>query len=298
MKYRKTTLAQDESFALSSTLTADMGVNPISHLIVTMRFLNVTDEATLTEILTRFGTITVTRFGETIFNMTAIDLQKWNAIWFRNLPILTNQVATDNAARYISLAIPFSRKPYDPKEGLPTTKRGELQVQVVAGSSDAALDNATIQIEQVEMLEAKPERFLKVTTLTQTMVSGVDNDIPLPIGNEYVNLTVFSTTVPTGTAFTTTADKLKLLIDNVEEMYANSQWESFHGELLLRLGHRQAYDASADNDDVANYGIMDFSPNEEDIFLLDTKGKTQSTLRITAGDANALRAMIAELVKN
>lgn len=298
MFYRHTTLAQDESFAASATITADMGVNPISHLIITLRCLNVTDEGTLTEILARFGTITVTRFGETIFNMTAADLHKWNMIWFRNTPILANQVATDNAARYITLIVPFSRMTFNPLEGLPKTLRGELQVQVTAGSSDAAVDNATLQIEQVEMLDANPKRFVKVTTLTQTMASGSDNDIPLPIGNDYASVTIFSTTVPTGTAFTTTADKVRLLLDNVETGFISSQWESLHGALLQRIGHRQDYDASADNDLLANYGIMDFSPNDTDDFLLSTKGKTQSTLRVTAGDANNVRAMVAELVTN
>lgn len=298
MQYRKTAIAQDVSFPVSTTITADMGVNPISHLVVTMRSLNVTDEATLTELLTRMGQITVTRFGETIFNMSAIDLQKHNAVMFRNMPILANQVATDNATRYISLIVPFSREIYNPAEGLPKTLRGELQVQVTSGSVDTATDNATLQIEQVEMLEATPKRFMKTTTLSQTMVSGVENNIALPIGNDYAAIVLFSTTVPTGTAFTTTADKMKLLIDNVEHTIVTTQWESAHGELLNRLGHREAYDASADNDDVANYAILDFSPRNTDDFIVQTKGKTQATLSITAGDANAVRAMISELVAN
>lgn len=298
MQYRKTALAQDVAFAINSTITADMGVNPISHLIVTMRGLNVTDEATLAEILTRFGNITVTRFGETIFNMSAADLQKYNAVMFRNMPILANQVATDNAARYVSLIVPFSREIYNPMEGLPKTLRGELQVQVSAGTADTAIDNCTLQIEQVEMLDASPKRFMKTTTLSQTMVSGVENNIALPIGNEYVGIVLFSTTVPTGTSFTTTIDKAKLLIDNVENTIVTTQWESLHGELLNRIGQRLAYDASADNDDVVNYAILDFSPRGGDDFLVNTKGKTQSTLSITAGDANAVRAMVAELVAN
>jgi hypothetical protein len=171
-------------------------------------------------------------------------------------------------------------------------------VQVTSGSSDAELDGCTLQIEQVEMLDASPKRFMKTTTLSQTMVSGVDNNIALPIGNEYASISIFSTTVPTGTSFTTTADKIKLLIDNVENTIVTTQWESAHGEVLNRLGHRQDYDASADNNDVANYAILDFSPRNTDDFLVQTKGKTQSTLVITAGDANPVRAMISELVAN
>jgi len=298
MQYRKTAIAQDVAYATGAVITADMGVNPISHLVVTLRGLNVTNEATLAEILARFGQISVTRFGETIFNMSAVDLQKWNAVMLRNMPILANQVATDNATRYLSLVVPFSRDIFNPVEGLPKTLRGELQVQVTAGPSDAEIDGCSIQIEQVEMLDATPKRFLKTTTLSQTMVSGIENNVALPIGNDYSSIVLFSTTVVTGTSFVNTIEKAKLLLDNVEFQIVNTQWESLRGELVNRIGQRAAYDASADNDDVHNYAVLDFTPRNTDDWLIVTKGKTQATLQITAGDANPIRAMISELVAN
>lgn len=299
MKYRRTAIAQDVSLPINTTVTADLGVNPLSHLVITLRGINTAAaEATIAQILARFGNITVTRYGETIFNMSATDLFRWNMIWFRNNPVVTNQVATINAARFVTLVVPFSRVAYNPNEGIPQTLRGEMQCQVTSGTSDANFSSCTLQVEQVEMLEAKPKMFLKTTTLSQTMVSGVDNNIALPIGNKYAGLTLFSTTVPTGTSFTTTADKVKLLLDNVEEMFVTSQWESLHGEVLLRVGARSEYDLSADNEDISNYAIMDFAPNVSDDFLVETKGRTTSTLVINAGDAQPVRVMVSELVAN
>lgn len=296
MEYRRTVIADDVSVAASSVTTFDMPVNPISHLMFTMRFLNVTDEATLAQILARISNVTVTRFGQAIFNLSGADLQKLNFLMYGKAPILGNQVATDNAARFISMIIPFSRKPYDQNEGLPATLRGELKIQVTLSATETDVDNVSLQIEAIEMLGAAPKRYLKVTTLTQTLVSGVDNDLNLPIGNVYAGIMLFSTTVPTGTAFTTTADKVRFLLDNVERNYVTSNWESLHGELLLRPGHTEVYDASADNDDVVNYGLLDFSPANDDTYLVDTKGKSQCVLKITAGDANPVRVFPIELV--
>ncbi len=297
MDYRRTVIAQDESIAASATSTFDLPVNPLSHLVLTIRGLNVTDEATLAEVLARITAITVTRFGSAIFDMSAADLHKLDAIMFGNMPILANQVATDNATRTLSLIIPFSRKLYSSTEGLPGTKKGELKLQVTASASEAALDNITLQIEAVEILGTSPTQHLKITTLSQTMTSGVDNDVDLPIGNKYAGLLVFSTTVPTGTVFTTTADKMRFLIDNVERNLANANWESLHGELLLRLGHREAYDASADDDDVSNYALVDFDPGRDDNFLVDTQNVSSVVLKIAAGDGNAVRVFPIELTK-
>lgn len=298
MKFRNSIVAENTSAAASSTTTFDLPVNPMSHLILTMRFLNVTDEATLAEVLARLSVIQVTRFGQQIFSMSGADLQKINMIIFGNNPILNNQVATDNAARYISMAIPFSRVLCNPNEGIGATQRGELKLQITLSATETACDNVSFQVEAFEMLGANPKSYLKTTTLSFTTVSGVDNDIPLPLGNKYVGLGIFSTTVPTGTAYTTTAQKMRLLVDNQEYGYVSTLWESLHGALINRIGQREEYDASADNDDTNNYALMDFSPTDNDDWLVETKGSTQAVLKITAGDANPVRVFPIELVAN
>jgi hypothetical protein len=298
MRFRNTVVADSVSVAASSVNTFDLPVNPISHLVFTMKFLNVTDEATLAQILARLSNIQVSRFGQQIFNMSGADLQKMNAILFKSMPIVANQVATDNAARYVSLIIPFSRILMNPAEGIGATQRGELKLQVTMSSSETDVDNVSLQVEAVEMLGATPKRYLKSTTLSYTTVSGVDNDIPLPIGNQYVGLGVFSTTVPTGTSFTASAQKMRLMLDNVETDYVATTWESLHGALLNRIGHREVYDASADNDDVANYALLDFSPTNDDNWLIDTKGLSMATLKVTAGDTGPVRVFPLELVSN
>lgn len=296
MDYRRTTIAQDESVAASSVTTYDLPVNPVSHLVLTLKGLNVTDEATLAQILARLSNVTVSRFGANIINLSGADLHALNGVMFGNMPILTNQVATDNATRAISFIIPFGRKLYDPNECLPETLRGELRMSVTMSATETELDGMILQIEAVELIGAKPKSHLKVTTISLTPTSGVDNDVDLPVGNKFAGILLFSTTVPTGTVWTTTIDRIKLLVDGVEKEIANANWEALHGELLSRVGQKQQYDASANDDDLTLYALADFSPHGEDTFLVDTKDRRQAILRITAGDASALRALPIEVV--
>lgn len=296
MDYRRSVIAQNQSVAASSVTTFDLPVNPLSHLIFTLKGLNVTDEATLAEILARVSRFEVTRFGQSIYAMSGADLWALNAVMMRNMPILFNQIATDNAARAISLVIPFGRKLYNPNEGMPGTSRGELKLQVTMSATETAIDGMILQIEAVEMIGASPKNFVKATTISLTTVSGIENAIDLPIGNKLASLLMFSTTVPATTAFTATISKIRFLFNNIERNIAAANWESLHGDLLARLGHREAYDGSADNDDLYQYALADFSPNDDDTFVVETKGASSVVLGVTAGDAAAIRVIPVELV--
>jgi len=295
MKYTRSVIAQNQAVAAGSVSTWDLPVNPISHLIITIRGLNVTDEATIEQILERLQKIEVLHKGSSIASINGTDLHKLDAILFGKMPILFNQVSTDKAARALSLVLPFGRRMLDPNEAFPASSRGELKLQITISPTETDINNITLQIEAVEMPEAKPKQYLKVTTLSLTPTSGIDNDIALPIGNKYAGLMLYSHTVPTSTSFTATISKAKLLLNGLEQYFSSANWESLHGDLLGRLGHQEAYDTSADVDDVNKYALMDFSPNNADDFLLDSKGASSLVLKVTAGDGNAIRVLPLEI---
>jgi len=296
MKYTRSVIAQNQSVAASSTTTWDLPVNALSHLIITIRGINAAAvEATLADILGRLAKIEVLYKGSSVASISGADLHKLDAIMFGKMPILANQVATASASRYLSLILPFSRVLLNPNEGFPASARGELKLQITLSASEAAISTITLQIEAIEMPEAKPKQYLKATTLSLIPTSGVDNDIALPIGNKYAGLMLFSTTIPTGTSFVATISKAKLLLNGLEQYFSSTNWESLHGDLFNRIGHVEVYDASADDDDLKNYALMDFTPNSADDFLLDSKGASSLVLKITAGDANVLRVIPLEL---
>jgi len=292
----RSVVAQNASIAAGETVTYDLPTNPLSHLIFTIRGLNVTDEASLGQILSRLTSVNILYRGSNIISMNGADLNAMNAMLFGHAPMLENQVATDNAARTLSLIIPLGRKLYDGSECFPATNRGELQCQIVLDSTVTDIDNIAYQIESVELPGAKPTAFLKATTLSLTPASVGAVDLALPIANKYAYIMLYSTTVPSGTTFTTTISKLKLLANSKETYYALANWESLHGELVNIIGQLEQYDASADNDDFNNYSLLNFDPTKDGAYILDSKGMSQLVLRVTAGDTNIFRAITMELV--
>lgn len=294
--FLRSVIVQNATIAASDVKTYDLPVNPLSHIILNMQGLNVTDEATLAQILARLAKVEVLWKGASIISMSGADLFAWNAIFFGQMPLVSNQVATDNATRNITLLIPFGRKLYNPAECFPATKKGELQLQVTFSSSETDLDNIVLQVETVELFNGAPTQYMKITTLTKTPAATGDNEVDLPINNKLAGIMIFSTTVPTGTAVTTTVDTVKLLADNKETLFGLANWESLHGELINRIGHRQDYDGSTDNNDINKYALMDFSPKGMDEYLLDTSNFASLKLRVSAGDTNVLRALPIEIV--
>ena len=295
MRFLRSVIAQDESVAASSVTSYDLPVNPISHLILTVKGLNVTDEATRAEILARIATVAVLYRGQAICSLSGADLFALNAVLIKEMPVLANQIATDNATRFISLIVPMGRKLMNPTECFPATSKGQLQLQVTMSATETAIDGMILQIESVELPDAMPEQFLKYTTLARTPVTG-DNDIDLPLGNKIAGILLFGTTIVATTVWTNTIESVRLLLNNVENGYANANNESLRGDMIRRIGHREDYDGSADNEDTANYVYLDYSPLDDDTYILETAGASRCHLRINAGDTNAIRAIPIEVV--
>lgn len=296
MQIIRSVIAQDESIVASAVKTYDLPTNPLSHILFTLKGLNVTDEATLAEVLARASKIEVLYQGQSIYSLSGADLFALNSLLFGASPILTNRVATDNATRAITLILPMGRRLYDPSECFPATQKGQLQLQITLSATETAIDGIIYQIETVEMLDVTPKRHLKVTTLAKTPSATGEQDVSLPIGNVLAGVLMYGTTVPTTTAWTATIDYAKLMLDNKELNYAKANWETLHNEVALRVSTALGYAAAAGADDLSNYALIDLSPRNIDDMLVDTKGLSSIAIKINAGDTNALRLLPIELV--
>ncbi|MCK4268763.1 MAG: hypothetical protein KAX16_08015 [Actinomycetia bacterium] len=276
-------------------MTYELPVNPISHIILTLKVLNVTDEGTLAEVLERLEKIEVLYQGAAVYSISGADLFALNMLLVHDVPFLSNQVVTDNATRWLSLIIPFGRKTFLPDECFHATHRGELLLQITDSGTATAVDGLIYQIEVVELPEARPTAHLKVTTLTKTPTATGEHDVDLPINNDYVGILIYGTTKPTGIVWTASFDWVKILANNEEYDYAHSYWECLRGDMINRVGHRQPYDLEIDNDVIKHYGYLDFDPREDKNFLLETRGLSDLTLRTSADVADAIRVLPVEL---
>lgn len=296
MKFLRSIIVDDETQSADGTVSHDLVVNPLSHLIYTIKALNVTDEASIANLLALVTNIEVIHRGTSIFQASAADTLALNFALFGSAPLALNLIATDNATRAVSLIVPFGRRCYDPAEAFPESRAGELSIQSTVDIATAEADGLILQIEAVELLDARPSKYLKTTTLTKTPAATGACDLDIPIAHTLAGILLYSTTVPATTAWTTTIDKVKLLGDNTELLFTESNWESLHGDLLLRCGHEGSYTAASGDDAVAHYALMDFSPDCRDDYLVNTRNFSTLKLRVTAGDTNALRALPLELV--
>jgi hypothetical protein len=295
-RFIRSVIVQDVTPAADGSYTYDLPVNPLSHINLTLKCLNVTNEATIAEILAMISNVEVIHRGTSIFQLSAADLNALDYILLHNPPINANQVATDNATRYHGLKIPFGRKLYDPTECFPASKAGELKLRLTVDIANAGADGLILQVEATELPEASPARFLKCTSMTKTPSATGDMDIDLPISYLFAGILLWGTTVVTGTAWTNTIETVKLLGDNTELYYSLANWESLHADLLHRVGHRPGHIVAGTDDAIVNYAFLDFSPYDEDTYLLDSAPLSGLKLRINAGDTNPLRVLPLELV--
>lgn len=317
MDYIHSVLRQNVTAAAATTFTDDLPVNPLSHILLTVLFANngVNTKATLANLLAAISKVEVLYQGSAIISLNGADLYALTSVILGHEPWQENVINLDNAERHITFIVPFGRVLFNPKEALFPTSKGELQLQVTTAASFTNLDTVRLQIETVEIPDANPDKFLKATTISKTPVSG-DNDVDLPIGNVLAAILLFGTTVPTGTATTTTIDTAKLLANNKEKYLSQSNWESLHGALANRLSpagawgekfhmeninatYLQNVDTNAeeqDDSDLAQYALIDFAPNGFDEYLFDTAGLSRLHLRLNAGDTSAIRVVPLELV--
>jgi len=321
-RFLHSVLIQDEAQAADGVVTKDLPINPLSHIILTIKALNETSTlANFSPIAALLDTITkieVLYKGTGVISLSARDLFVLNLL----LGIKPNQLNTDdldNEVRAVSLIIPLGRYLYYPDECFPGTKKGELQLQLTTDVAVTGIDGLILQAETVELLDAKPERFLKVTTGTKTPSAAQEEDTELPIGNELAGVLLFGTTITLATAWASVVfpvDWVKFLIDNVEYGYSKSNWESLFGQLgrydyytlynqhVHRENTATAYTQNADTavgNDLSslldNYLFLDFDPTQDGRYVVDTAGRSRVHLRINHGNTSAVRVLPLELVK-
>jgi hypothetical protein len=296
MEFIRSSLLKDHTTA-TEVKKIDLPTNPLSHLNITIDGYNVTDEATLAEIIAFINKVEITHLGTTVISLESEDLAALNCYLYKSHPVLTNAIATDNAARALTLIVPFGRKIFDPDECFPGTKKGELTLSLDMTVPATSLDNSTLNIEAVELPGASPSRHLKATTLSVAAPGATgDNDVDLPIGNDIIALLMWNTTFPTTSGHTYGIDAVKILVDNKESGYSYARAHCLVGDLIFRkdtLARTIAAQGSVLPD---NFYFIDYDPTGDGNFLLKTAGKSSVKARLTMGVDEASKVDVIELV--
>jgi hypothetical protein len=322
-RYLRTTVSDFQTLAASADITpVDLPVNPLSHLLLTIALTkNVAAQATslgqvMMPIIQQINNVSVRHRGENIIDGSLQDLAVLNAMLHGQGPAVGEIAQADNIEHFVTIPLSFARTLYSHEEGFPATQRGQLRFHMSAGAISALYDAARWSLEAVELIEDEPASFLKYTTMTRALAATGRQRIPLPIGNELLGVLLFDPSDEVDATIAYAFGKVKVLKDNVEQYFAESNWESLREAMERRMhGYRLAWghvhsQAAADtgvgeeNNSVADrpplqYGFLDFDPLKDGSYSLETAGASALDLDMSSDvSSGTVRIMPVEWIKS
>ena len=296
MEFIRSVVLEDHTTA-TETIEKDLPTGAISHCVLSMDGYNVTDEATLAEILAFIETVEVSRGGVTVHSLQSEDLYGVNAYLFKRKPVLTGKLATDNLQRNLGLIVPFGREIFNPDECHPATSKGDLTLRVKTTVPSASLDNSQFNIDAIQLVGATPKRYLK-STLRVIAAPGQtgDNLVDLPIGNEIVCVQLRMVTVPAASSHVYGVEKVSILVNEKEYGYSAASAPCLEAERMFRSDEQHGAIAAQGLEPTSQMLWVDFDPRGDGQFLLQTKGLTALKARLTMGVNEAVYMTVIELV--
>lgn len=311
----------DEALSANEEVRAALPVNALSHIVMTLELTraNAIDTPTVLNALSSLDLVEVLFKGSSVVSIDAEDLLAMNLALLGYMPPVQNVIQTTGAIQRVTLLVPFGRKLFDVNEAFPATRRGELFFRAQFGTLHTDFTAYTLRVDTCELMDARPERFLKYARISRTPTATGDHDVDLPLGNKLLGILLFGTTVPSGAVATRSINNVKLLVDSVEKYFNVLEWEGIHSQFGLHGRLLKEDDPHAHTENTAGtytqnattatalaeaqsslydlYGYLDLDPTKDGQFVLETEGRGRVHLRINAGDTNAIRVYPVELIQ-
>ena len=307
----------NEDVTANTSPSYDMPVSPISHVLVTVKFAqNIANtQLAFANIAAMINKMEVLYKGSGVFSTNGLDMLAIGLLVcdFESWGI--NAVGDDNELRSFTFLVPFGRQLYSPVECYPPTARGELVIQITWASSFTEIDGVSLQVEAVELPDAHPERFLKVTSSSVTPTKTGEFDVELPIGNQISDVVLWGTTIPLVDAATVTIEEVEVRKNNSEFMYSKTNYETLHnmmGRLRAAPGYwgLHSHDTLETPAVVGNAeGLVDpqnhilkqhllvpFDVRRDGAHILRTDDANDLNIRISPDDQLAVRVIPCEVV--
>jgi hypothetical protein len=194
--------------------------------------------------------------------------------------------------------------------------------------ADTGYDGLRVSVETIEILDAKPVEYEKKVQVSQTNGATGDQDLDLvAAGNMLRGILLFGTTPFGGASPAPSWGRVKVLLDNQEAGYANTDFEvaqmlhclwgrqppmydghthrvttdgnaqtaisTISGPLNVGSGIAGATDINGWN----QYAFLDYDPTGDDAHSLITAGKSRLQIRSNVETADAVRAIPIEVIR-
>lgn len=311
---------QNQDFGGDGVFTYDIGVNPLSVILLAMRPLNST--GTLTNFARWLATvssvnrITLRHRGQSIISMTGQDAAALAVMRHGYQPWMANSDDTTSERICAVLPIFLGRHAWDKTGCFPATRRGELVLELDVDDADTGYTDLQMTVETIELLDAKPSHYERKVQLGQTFAATGINDIDLPLGNLVRGMLLFGTTGFQGASPAPTLGRMTLVADGVGVGYTSTDFEVLHQLQGLRgIGvpiddhvHVEVAGTTAVDtlgptgrgknwgEGYLNYSYMDLDPMHDDDHAIDTGKVSRFQLRCDAEAANAVRVIPVERI--
>lgn len=240
MEFIQSILAHNVAVTLGTVVTYDLPVNPLSHILLTIKCARLdraaTDSPPFMSIPAILSRIEVLYKGSAVYSLSGIDCMASGVHinGFESWGVNAEDIEDGEWA--VTLLVPMTRILYSPTECFPATTRGELILQLTYAAANVEFDDIRMQIETLELPDASPNQFIKQTTLSATPTANVPFDVPLPIGNDISDIVIWQHQIQVTTSDTAAIDKLEILVDNMNHFYP----ESFKETIQNMSGRKRA----------------------------------------------------------
>lgn len=320
-RYLRSIVTDFQTLTASADITpVDLPVNPLSFLVLTLALTkNVAAAATnlgrvMMPIIQQITDVSIRHRGENIIQGSLEDIMMASYLLTGIPPSVGEYAQADNQVQFVNVTIPFGRRPFSHDEGFPATQRGNLRFHMTAGAISSLYDAASWSLEAVELIEDSPKQFLKYSTSTRALAATGRQRMPLPIGNPILGVLLFDPSDETDSTMSYAFGKVKVMKDNVEQYFAESNWEALRETLerrapnmRLAFGHRhgqaatdtdtgEEYQTIADRAPL-QYGYLDFDPLNDDSYALETAGAASLDLDLNSDvSSGTVRILPVELI--
>jgi hypothetical protein len=297
----------------------DLPVNPLTQILLTLFIEEPAQQVTnawtlLSDFYAALSDLSIRHKGEMIVQGNLQDVMMVNLMLHGRMPFGTHLSGIGNL-KAMTFPISLTRHPFDHNEAFPATSRGNLRFHMnVLDFTPGTGTQLQWALEAIELIEDDPKQYIKYTTNTRVLSATGRQRVPLPIGNDIAGCLLFDPATEITTAEAFAWGKVKVMVDNVEQYYAESNWESLRQSLAGRfplamnaLGHVHGH-AAADtvtgneqvrvNEPPHQYAWLDFDPLGDDSYLLETAGHADVELDMNSDVASGTaRYVPVELVR-
>jgi hypothetical protein len=296
MEFIRSNLIRDRASA-TEVIERDLPTGPLSHLILAFSSQQVADEVTLAELLAFINSIEVTRSGVTIVNLQSEDLFAENCYLYGTAPHLSHAVTTATHARTLGLIIPFGRRIFDPDECYPATKKGDLTARISTTVAAGSTIVGIFSLEAVELVGATPSHYMKSVMSTIVAPGAVgDNNVYLPMGNEIIAIQLRETTFPGAASHVYGVEDARVLVDNKEYGYVAARAQCLIADRALRCDSVNSTMLLQQEVLPTCTVWLDYDPQKDGKWLLDTAGKSEVKIRLNMGVNEATYMTLMERV--